>query len=46
MVLAILELFSGGQPGHVIIRGRASKLYVAMNKKGRLYGEVNNIINL
>jgi fibroblast growth factor 1 len=38
-VLAFLELISAGYPGHVRIKGLLTNLYVAMDKKGRLYGE-------
>ncbi|RZC32117.1 FGF domain containing protein [Asbolus verrucosus] len=34
-----LKLTSAGYPGHVRIKGLLSNLYVAMDKKGRLYGE-------
>jgi hypothetical protein len=34
-----LELISAGYPGHVRIKGLLTNLYVAMDKKGRLYGE-------
>ncbi|CAG9856540.1 unnamed protein product [Phyllotreta striolata] len=34
-----LELFSAGHPGHVRIKGLLTNLYVAMNRRGRLYGE-------
>jgi fibroblast growth factor 1 len=34
-----LELISAGYPGHVRIKGLLTNLYVAMDKKERLYGE-------
>lgn len=38
---AHLELISARYPGHVKIQGILTKLFVAMDSKGRLYGEVN-----
>lgn len=40
---AIFEILPAGQVGHVFIRSVENKLYIAFNKKGRLYGEVNLI---
>ncbi|XP_018574813.1 fibroblast growth factor 1-like [Anoplophora glabripennis] len=37
-----LEVVSAGFPGHVKIKGMLTNLYVAMNKKGMLYGEPNS----
>ncbi|XP_063904546.1 fibroblast growth factor 1-like [Zophobas morio] len=34
-----LEIISAGYPGHVRIKGLLTNLYLAMDKKGRLYGE-------
>ncbi|XP_008196985.1 fibroblast growth factor 1 [Tribolium castaneum] len=34
-----LEVMSAGHPGHVRIKGLLTNLYVAMDPKGRLYGE-------
>lgn len=42
-VVAYLEILSADHPGHVRIRGLLTNLYIAMNKKGRLYGEVSEI---
>lgn len=35
-----LELSYAGIPGHVRIQCMENKLYLGMNKNGRLYGEV------
>lgn len=40
MFLAYLELKSAGYPGHVRIQGTLTNLYIAMDQRGRLYGEV------
>ncbi|KAK9888100.1 hypothetical protein WA026_000375 [Henosepilachna vigintioctopunctata] len=37
----MLELVSAGFPGHVRIRGIATNTFVGMDKKGRLYSEVD-----
>lgn len=40
--LAFLERKSGGLlPEHIKLQGMLTQLYVAMDKKGRLYGEVS-----
>lgn len=41
-VLAFLERKTGGLlPEHVKFQGMVTQLYVAMDKRGRLYGEVS-----
>lgn len=39
-VLAHLEISGGGSVGHVRIQGMLTNMFVAMDKKGRLYPEV------
>lgn len=41
IILAYLEVLSAGYPGHIKIRGILTNQYVAMNRRGRLYGEVS-----
>ncbi|CAH1106625.1 unnamed protein product [Psylliodes chrysocephalus] len=36
-----LELSAAGYPGHVRIRGLLTNLYIAMDRRGRLYGEAD-----
>lgn len=40
-ITAIMEIGSAGTAGHITIQGKESKLYIAMDRKGRLYGEVS-----
>lgn len=42
--IAHLELISAHYPGHVKIQGILTKLFVAMDSKGRLYAEVHQDI--
>lgn len=39
-VLAHMEISGGGSVGHVRIQGMLTNMFVAMDKKGRLYPEV------
>lgn len=41
----ILE-FTSMLPGHVRIKGVEANLYLAMNKDGKLYGEVETLYNI
>nr|XP_023024745.1 fibroblast growth factor 1-like [Leptinotarsa decemlineata] len=36
-----LEIVSAGYPGHIKIRGLLTNLYIAMNRKGRIYGDAD-----
>ncbi|KAG5885638.1 hypothetical protein JTB14_012068 [Gonioctena quinquepunctata] len=36
-----LEILSSGYPGHIKIRGLLTNLFIAINKKGRMYGEAD-----
>lgn len=41
LLLGVMEFSSAGSVGEVQIRGIETNLYLAMDKKGRLYGEVS-----